>query len=118
MSGRPNKRKKRYNVHYDRLITQLLLLAVIVFAAVWLVSLCSRNKSFTNNIRQPLQEAVEAGRRDAEKVLDTAPGSMQRDDALLFIRAREQELRSNGHGHAADDYIEAARVFLEEHNIR
>ena len=64
-----------------------------------------------------MTEAVQAGHRDAKKVLHTAPESMERYNALFAIRAREYDLRKNGFGHAADDYIEAARKCLKEHGI-
>lgn len=110
------KRKKKYKVHYDRLIAQLCLLALIVFVVVWVISLFRGDDGLS--AREASREAVEAGRRDAEKVLHTAPGSMERDNALLFIKARENELRSEGYGHAADDYIDAARTYLNEKGIK
>ena len=109
-------RKRKFKVHYDRLIVQLLLLGVFVFVGVWAVSQCRSDEALIG--RDTHYDAVETGRHDAEKVLNTHPGSMQRDEALLFIRARENELRSNGHGHAADDYINSAKKILEEHGIK
>lgn len=110
------KCKKKIKIHYDRLIVQTILLAGLIFLAVWLVSLCSSGNDSDDN-SEPIKEAVEAGKRDAEKVLHTVPGSMERDAALLFIRSREHTLRMKGHAHAADDYIESARHFLAEHGI-
>lgn len=115
-SGMAKKKKSRkYKVHYDRLIAQLLLLALIVFGCIWLVRACIADDD--SEPRPVHRDAIEAGRADAQKVLHTHPGSMERDEALLFIRSREQSLRSNGHGHAADDYINAARQTLAEQGI-
>lgn len=105
-------------MHYDRLIVQLLLLAVVVFMVIWGIAQCSRNNNGAEYNREVIIEAVEAARRDAAKVLDTAPGSMQRDEALLSIKATESKLRQSGYGHAADDYIGTVREILEENGIR
>ncbi len=64
------------------------------------------------DFRKPVPEAIQAGHRDAAEVLDTPPGSMERDNALLKIRARETNLRKAGFNHAADDYINSARDLL------
>lgn len=111
------KRKRKYRIRWDRLIAQSLLLALIVFLCIWFTSLCS-GETTAHETHETLTEAAEAGRRDAEKVLHTAPESMQRHEALMEIRAREHLLRSNGHAHAADDYIDAARKFLDNNGIR
>lgn len=117
MGSQTKKKKgKKFKIHYDRLFAQLLLIVLLIFLFVSLISVCTSDDSI-NDGREIERDAVSAGRRDAEKVLDTAPGSMERDGALLFIRAREHELRKNGHGHAADDYIDAARKYLQENGI-
>ena len=112
------KKKKKIKVHYDRLFAQLILLCLLVFLCVWLFSLCSSDDSPSDGSREASREAVEAAIRDADKVINTAPGSWERDNTLLFIRAREHRLRSKGYGHAADDYINAARQHLERHGIK
>ena len=112
------RRRKKYKIHYDRLLAQLIMLGLFIFLMVWIVRKCFFSDSVEHGNRDKVFEAVEAGRRDAEKVLHTAPLSMERDEALLFIRAREHQLRSHGYGHAADDYIEAAKQYLDEHGIR
>lgn len=109
-------KKKKYKIHYDRLIVQTILLALVIFGIIWLVSLCSSDNSTAN--RQAYKNATEAGHADALRVINTHPGTMKRDEALLFIRYREHMLRSNGHGHAADDYINSARKTLAEHGIK
>lgn len=111
------KRRRRYKIHWDRLLAQLILLALIIFVSVWALSFCSSGDDTTDGAT-PVREAVEAGRRDAEKVLHTAPGSMERDEALLYIKSVEHRLRSSGFGHAADDYITSARSYLDENGIR
>ena len=111
------KKKKRYKVHYDRLIAQLIMLGLIIFVIVWIASFFTSNDENDSN-RGVIAEAVEAGRRDAEKVLHTVPNSMERYESVLRIKARESELRSKGYGHAADDYIESAKEFISKHNIK
>ena len=119
-TAKPKKRRRRVKVHYDRLFIQLGILAVIIFLIVLLVAKCDStgDSDSTDNSEQTYIQAAEAGANDANKALETAPGSMDRDNALLEIRAREHQLRSKGHGHAADKYIESARKVLEEHDLR
>lgn len=117
--GKPRRRVKR-RIHRGRMALIVSVLAVIVIAVMVCVSRCSSNNEIFRSggdFRRPVPEAIEAGRADAVKVLRTAPGSMEREDALLFIRSRESRLRMAGHGHAADDYINAANDYLNTHNI-
>lgn len=111
------KRTKKIKVHYDRLIVQLIVLVAIVFGIVCLVSKCAVDREEEILEREQIHEAVEAARRDADRVINTAPGSMERDERLLFIKSQEYKLRSNGHGHAADDYILTVKEILRQHGI-
>lgn len=59
------------------------------------------------------REKIEAAaRQDAAKVAEAPEGSMQREQAVLAIRVREEALREAGHNEAADIYIEAAGKIL------
>lgn len=51
----------------------------------------------------------EAGERDAARALNYAPGSMERQNALLLIHSRESKLRAAGYNISADRYIKAVR---------
>ena len=94
-------------------------MAIVIALTVWGVSKCSTSsEDYGDEYRKARIEVVDAARRDVEKVLNTAPGSMQRDESLLRIRARENELRENGFGHDADDYINIVRKHLAEHGIQ
>ena len=111
-----NKQRK-YKIHYDRIFARIVLLALIIFMIFWLINKCVSGESVAHQ-RPVIVEASEAGRADAAKVLETTEGSMERVELLLYIRSRENELREKGYGHAADDYIESARRFLSDHNIK
>lgn len=117
---KPRKKVKR-KLHKGRVAMALSILAVIVIAIMALLSRCSGDAGHIfregGDFRKPVPTALEAGRRDAMKVMQTAPGSMERDGALLFIKSREYRLRSAGYGHAADDYINAANDYLLTHGL-
>jgi len=112
------RRKQRRKLRKGRVALALTVLAIIVVGIVslvsWLTSGISGCTRAGGDFRRPVPEAIEAGHRDAEIALSAAPGSMERQDALLDIRARETELRDNGHAHAADDYINAAADYLKD----
>lgn len=74
-------------------------------AAISLAASCGESNS-------PMPEVEAAARRDAAKVVAAAPGSMQREGAVLDIRVREQALRDAGHDRAADIYISTAAHIL------
>ncbi|MDO4320221.1 MAG: hypothetical protein Q4C34_06550 [Bacteroidales bacterium] len=118
----PRRRgRSRRKLRKGRVALALTVLALLIVSIVTLVSwLMSGTVGCTRgggDFRRPVTEAIECGRRDAEKVMSTAPESMERQRALLDIRAREAELRENGHAHAADDYINSATDYLKTHKI-
>ena len=117
MTSTRNKRKKKIKVHYDRLLAQVVLLAAIVFVVAWLITKCSRSYSSDYETHIPFPEVVDAARADAMKAVEAPAGSMQRENALLFIKSRETELRYEGYGHEADDYIKIATEILSDHGI-
>lgn len=55
-----------------------------------------------------LRAAAEAGRRAAAEALEFPEGSMQREGAIIRIRARETELRDAGFPSCADSFAVAA----------
>ncbi len=114
-------RKGRRRIHKGRVAMVLTVLALIIISVMTVLSRCSDDAGDVfrkgGNFRAPIPLAVEAGRSDAMKVVSTTPGSMERDNALLFIKAREHRLRKAGYGHAADDYINAAGRLLVEHGV-
>lgn len=113
------KRKVRRRVHKGRLTLVLSVIALIVIGVMTLVSRCSDGSVIraSGDFRPPVADAIRVGREDARKVMSTAPLSMEREAALLFIRSRENELRKAGYAHAADDYINAAKEELKNLNI-
>lgn len=58
-------------------------------------------------------QASEQGRADAAKAIEAAPGSMERERAILQIRANEQKIKESGDSAAAAAYIRAAEASLD-----
>ncbi|MCC8119947.1 MAG: hypothetical protein LIP09_14550 [Bacteroidales bacterium] len=56
--------------------------------------------------------AREEGAKAAERAIRTAPG-MEREKAILSIRAKEQEIRATGDSLAADAFAKAAQERLD-----
>lgn len=61
--------------------------------------------------------ADSAGRRDAAVAARAASGTMERENTLFAIRARETRLRRAGYDAAADVYIAAAESVLVQNNV-
>lgn len=78
----------------------LLLLAV-------LSTLCSCSSKSKYH-----DKVIVAAYRDAEKVVQAAPGSMEREHAVLAIRVRQHALSSNGHEPEAKLYFQTAHHLL------
>lgn len=64
-----------------------------------------------------LRAASLSGDSIASRVRSLAPGSMQREDAILAIRARETELRTAGFPSAADSFAAAAERRLKADKV-
>ncbi len=114
-----NRRKKR-KLHKGRLAIVILAFALLIIVLMAVISRACAETWGTRaggDFRRPVPEAIEAGRRDAEIVIHTHAGSMERQRAMLDIRAKEYELRENGYAHAADDYINSATEYLNTHGI-
>ena len=114
-------RRPRRRVHRGRLAIVLTALAAIVLTCVTLLSRFGdgAGDSFRagGDFRPPIPEAIAAGKADAEKVALTSPGSMQRQQALLFIHSRHSRMLQAGYNHAADDYISSVNDFLRSHGV-
>jgi hypothetical protein len=89
---------------------KIFILAIILSAAV--VSACGGKDD--PDSPKAIAEAADCGRADALKVIRAKAQSMEREDAILFIRSRESQLRASGYVHAADSYIEAAETMLRD----
>lgn len=114
-----SKSKGRRRIHKGRMAFVLSVFTLVVISIAAILSRCS-DGSLTigeDDLHKPAVDAVRSGREDARKVMQTAPQSMEREEALLFIRSRENELRRAGYAHAADDYINAAVEELKKQNI-
>lgn len=94
-------------------LSRYLLLVGVVVAIVG----CSGNKAAEKELKANEKLAIEQGRLDADKVINAAPGSMDREKAILAIRAREQEILEFGDTAAANAYINAAEQRLDSLNI-
>ncbi len=110
------RRKRRRRVHRGRLLLVCSAAAVIIISAMTLLSRsCGSGWSFLRgggDFRRPVEAAIVRGRADAMKAIEAPAGSMERQKALLGIRALEHRLRRAGHDHAADDYLNAATDLL------
>ena len=119
-AGAPRRRKRR-RYHRGRLALVFLIISVVVISAMAIISRsCGLEWSFVRgggDFRTPVPDAITRGRADARSVLTTEPESMERQNALLDIKAREYRLRQAGHDHAADDYINAANDVLRTNGI-
>ena len=116
-SAKPKgKKKPRRRIHRGRMALVLSILAVIIIVIMYILSRCSNDAGnvfrSAGQQRQVIPTAAQAGREDAMKAVNTAAGSMQRQNALLFIHSRESQMRTAGYNHAADDYITSAREIL------
>ncbi|MDE7376525.1 MAG: hypothetical protein K2N16_06730 [Muribaculaceae bacterium] len=70
---------------------------------------------------QPMPEnvraAIEHGRADAGKAIKAQPGSQEREQAILRIRANQQKINEAGDSAAADAYARAAEERLDSAGI-
>lgn len=111
---RQGRKRVRRRLRKGRVTMALSVLALIVVGIVWLVARCSDSDAIRHpELHDPVPEAVAAGREDARKVFETAPGSMERQNALLYIKSRETDIRRAGYPHAAADYLHAAQQELQ-----
>lgn len=111
------KRKRKRRIHKGRVTGAVLILAGVVVGICAIVSWCGGQCRDVILHREPVPAAVAAGRADAEAAANTFAGSLERQNALLFIRSREYSLRSRGFIYAADDYIKAATDYLKDNDI-
>lgn len=116
-TNRTRKKTRRRRVHKGRLAIVIIFALAIGFGIAGIVYLLCSNNSIDESPREIIAAAVEAGRADALSAANAAPESMERDEALLFIKARESQLRRNGYSHAADDYISTAQHILVEKGV-
>lgn len=64
-----------------------------------------------------LEASTNSGYRDAINVCQTKANSMERERAILSIRARETKLRQAGYFECADAYVSAAEKVLRDSAI-
>lgn len=77
-----------------------------LFAIACTFASCSGSKSPYHN------QIIAAAHRDADKVIQAAPGSMEREHAVLAIRVRQHALSANGHKSEASLYYTTAHHIL------
>lgn len=87
-----------------------IAIAACLFATVS----CSSNDT---QVSENERAAAEYGRADAEKAIQTDPGSMERERAILHIRANEQKIKETGDSAAAAAYAGAAEERLDSAGI-
>lgn len=113
-SGGKRKRVRR-RVHRGRLALVCTVAALIIIVLMAVISRSCSDFGFIRgggDFRKPVPEAIGRGQSDARRALGQPAGSMERQEVLLEIRAREQRLREAGYEHAADDYYNSAREVL------
>lgn len=115
---RPVRRKAaKRRLRKDRLA---LVLSVPVAIIMLVVILISRSCGDDGVVRPggdfpvTVPEAIEAARRDAAAVLAAPEGSMERQNALFEIHARVSRLKANGYNHAALQYENSVRAYLNK----
>lgn len=118
-ANRPRPRGKKRRLRKDRVTLVATILVAFLILIICFISRCSDNDTVRagGDFSVPVPEAIEAGRRDAQAVERTAPGTMDRQRALFNIHVRESELRAAGYIHAADQYIGAAREYIATHHL-
>lgn len=95
----------------------LIFTSILMLMAGSMLPGCSSDnntKTEQTKKRKPIADAVDAGHRDAAKVLACDDDTHSREKAIFDIRAREHSLREAGHNDAADDYIAAAYEVLHD----
>lgn len=118
-ANRPRPGRKKRRLRKDRITLVATILVAFLILIICFISRCSDNDTVRagGDFSVPVPEAIEAGRRDAQAVERTAPGTMDRQRALFDIHVRESRLRSAGYIHAADQYIGAAREYIATHHL-
>ncbi|MDE6369470.1 MAG: hypothetical protein K2K94_09575 [Muribaculaceae bacterium] len=81
-------------------------LIIALLAIVTSISSCSDSKSPYHD------QVIAAARRDANKVAQASPGSMEREQAVLAIRVRQHALSANGLEPEAELYYTTAHHIL------
>ncbi|MCH5220844.1 MAG: hypothetical protein J1F05_00725 [Muribaculaceae bacterium] len=120
----PQRTRRRRSVrkvsHRSAIAHWRVWFAIAVIAVVILSFVLIRSVS-ANDVRQcneaEMAAAAESGKTAGEKVLETAPGSMQREEAIFEIRARETEIRAAGFPTAADAFAAAAEEVMRKGGV-
>lgn len=114
----PRRRKQQRRViRLDRLAFVLGIFAAIVLLIIFIISRACTDDEITKEPPQTPTSVITTATHDAASVAATAPESMERQNALLSIHARESELRLNGYVHAAEEYHNEVIHQLEKHGI-
>ena len=118
-TSRPRPRGKKRRLRKDRVTLVATIFIALLVLIICLIFHSSDNDtgSAGEDFSIPVPEAVEAGRRDAQAVERTSPGTMDRQRALFEIHVRESRLREAGYIHAADQYIGAAREYIRTRHL-
>ncbi len=115
---RRSVRKARHRSSVNRKVLTVVFF-VAVAAIVTLHNMrrnISRDDTCECNAAE-LHAAVESGSAAAARVSLTRPGSMERENAILSIRARESEIRRAGFPSAADSFAAAAERRLRADKV-
>lgn len=91
---------------------KLVLIVILLLGGILMWRTCSEERADDGCTAADLAEAVAAGERDATQAADAAPGSMERQNLILAIRARQQRIADAGFTVAADSYGVAAERTL------
>lgn len=105
------RKKVRRRVHRGRVAGALAILTLIVVGIVLAFSTDECESPLTH--RHVNAEAVAAAQRDAAAANALAKGSMDRQQQLLSIKAKEAQLRQQGYVNAANDYITTVNSLIK-----
>ncbi len=91
---------------------------IFIITAFFAVIAAACSGSGSSGISEADRAAADsAGRRDAAIAVAAPQGSMERENTLFAIRARETRLRDSGYDEAADAYVAGAESVLAEGGV-
>lgn len=90
---------------------------IIICAVMAVLTLVTASCSQKEQLPADIPQATERGRSDAQALLDIASDDIaELHSALLSVKAREWEMRREGHDQSADAYINAFKEYVSTQN--
>ena len=86
---------------------------IVILSVMAVMTSCSQKEEVIENVTQ----ATERGQSDAQALLNISTDNVRElHAALLSVKAREWEMRREGHDPSADAYITAFKEYLAGNN--